>query len=283
MQISNPWTGVDHYENFPVASRLVPASLRPAVIALYRFARHADDLADEGELSPEERLSALQELREALKNGPTSSEGTPPVIRALWPHIEAHRLPIDPLVDLLSAFEQDARGFDFQTRGQLLDYCRRSANPVGRLLLHLFGVKADQQMLARSDAICSALQVINFIQDLGVDLARNRRYLPLERLVTEGLDVAALAAALQVQQATPALRQVIAAEAQWARSMMREGAPLAGQVPWRFGLELRAIIAGGMRLLELIESGGYDPIRARPKLSARDAPALIRLFLGAGR
>jgi squalene synthase HpnC len=283
MQKPNPWTGVDHYENFPVASRLVPAAVRPAVVALYHFARFADDLADEGELSEEARLVGLSALRQGLEQGPGAAEHAPPVVQALWPHIDRHDLSVQLLLDLLSAFEQDVRGADYPTRDQVLDYCRRSANPVGRLLLQLFRVELSPDTLARSDSICTALQLINFIQDLGIDLARGRCYLPGEQLAAEGLDGDGLHAALATGLSSPALRRVIAGETQWADSLLRHGAPLVRAVPWRLGLELRAIIAGGSRIVEQIELGGFDPIGRRPRLSARDAPALVRLFLGAGR
>jgi squalene synthase HpnC len=283
MRTSTVWTGVDHYENFPVASRLVPASLRPAVVALYHFARCADDIADEGELAQDDRLRRLAALRVALEDGSPGDADAPAVVLALRPHIERHGLPPGPLLDLLSAFEQDVRGFEYRTRADLLDYCRRSANPVGRLLLHLFGVEPSVQVLDRSDSICTALQLINFLQDLRLDLGRGRFYLPEDRLATRGIDRQGLRAALVAGRATPALRDVIAAEANWAKSLILSGAPLARQVPWRLGLELRAIIAGGLRILEQLEQEGHDPILARPRLSARDAPALVRLFLGACR
>jgi len=283
MQKLNPWNGVDHYENFPVASRLVPSAVRPAVVALYHFARFADDLADEGELSAETRLAGLSLLRESLEGGPEAAQHAPPVVQSLWTHIDRHGLSIELLLDLLSAFEQDVRGVVYHTRDQVLDYCRRSANPVGRLLLQLFRVEPDPETLAHSDSICTALQLINFIQDLGIDLSRGRCYLPREQLATEGLDRDALRAALAAGVSSPELRRVIAGETQWARSLLRHGTPLVRAVPWRLGLELRAIIAGGSRIIEQIEIGGFDPIGCRPRLAARDAPALVRLFLGVGR
>lgn len=191
--------GVDHYENFPVASWLCPARLRPTIAALYHYARTADDIADEGDASADRRLAELADYRAELER---ALAGQPPVdprwsgqFAALARAIEAHRLPAQPLHDLLDAFEQDVRYTAANSRyadtAALLDYCSRSADPVGRLLLHLYGVQ-DAQSLRQSDAICSALQLINFWQDLGQDLRRGRHYLPLDRLARHGVDEAAL-------------------------------------------------------------------------------------------
>ena len=211
---------VRHYENFPVASWLCPPRLRPAVAAIYHFARTADDLADEGDAPPGARLADLAAYRadlEACAEGQPASARWERVFGALAVAMASHRLPLQPLRDLLSAFEQDVAATRdarvYADRAELVDYCARSANPVGRLMLHLYGID-DPQALARSDDVCTALQLINFWQDLGVDLARGRHYLPAADLRAHGMDPA--------QPATwathPAAGELLAAEVDWARA-----------------------------------------------------------------
>ena len=263
---------VDHYENFPVASWLCPPRLRPAVAALYWFARTADDLADEGTAAPARRLEDLAAYRADLL---AAAAGRP--VSARWPGVfgplagvlAEWRLPLPALQDLLSAFEQDVAktrdGAGYADRAELLDYCRRSANPVGRLMLHLYGVD-DAASLARSDAICTALQLINFWQDLGQDLPRGRRYLPEADCRAHGVDPDAPAWA-------PAARRtaLVRDECAWARGLMLEGAPLVHRVPGRAGWELRGVVQGGLRILDRIAAHGFDSFRHRPKLRPLDA------------
>jgi squalene synthase HpnC len=226
---------IDHYENFPVASWLCPAGLRPAVAALYHFARTADDLADEGHEPAHHRLDALGEYRADLQS--TIKQSHVESIR--WPHvfgplrlaIQQHQLPIQPLFDLIDAFEQDvvytSVGHGYRNRAELLDYCRRSANPVGRMMLHLYDVN-DAISLAQSDAICTALQLINFWQDRAEDLRRGRDYLP------EG--------------------HTLSDELRFARELMMQGAPLVHRVKGRAGWELRAVVQGGLRILDKLDA-----------------------------
>jgi hydroxysqualene synthase len=199
---------VDHYENFPVASWLCPPALRPAVTALYGFARTADDLADEGDAAPAVRLAQLQSYRQALAvaaaNQPDPEARWPQVFGPLRSTLLSHRLDIRLLEDLLSAFEQDVHNPRYEDKAQLLDYCRHSANPVGRLLLQLYGV-AEPVALKESDAICSALQLINFWQDIGRDLARGRCYVPRADARRHGLDLTDLQAGVD----TPAIRALL--------------------------------------------------------------------------
>ena len=273
--------GVDHYENFPVASWLCPARLRPTVTALYHYARTADDIADEGDASPDQRLAELAayraELERALAGQPPADPRWSGQFAALARAIEAHRLPAKPLHDLLDAFEQDVRYTAANTRyadtAALLDYCRRSADPVGRLLLHLYGVH-DEPSLRQSDAICSALQLINFWQDLGLDLRRGRHYLPLDRLARHGVDEAALLAADEPQQ-DAAARALLDELTQQARALMQAGAPLATRLPGRLGWELRLVVQGGLRVLDKIERLQHRTWRARPKLGTADLPVLL--------
>lgn len=271
-------TGIDHYENFPVASVLVPARLRPAVVALYRFARHADDVADEGDARPEERLRELDLLAAALASPPTA---THPVVDALLPHLRDHGLDADPCLALLSAFRQDVTVTRYADDAALLDYCRRSADPVGRLVLGLFGSRSPRTE-PLSDAVCTALQLINFLQDIGSDWARGRVYLPLQALSEAGASESDIASSVRAGRASPALRRCIAARASHAEALLESGAPLVTMVPLRLALELRATIAGGRRILERLRRDGHDPIAHRPKIGWRDAPALLRLMFRPG-
>ncbi len=247
-------SSIDHYENFPVASWLCPAHLRPAVAALYHFARTADDLADEGDEPAHHRLDALGEYRADLQN--TLTQGNFESVR--WPHVfgplrltvQQYQLPTQPLSDLLDAFEQDvvytSVGQGYRNRGELLDYCRRSANPVGRLMLHLYGVN-DAVSLTQSDAICTALQLINFWQDRAQDLRRGRDYLPEGHTLPE--------------------------ELRFARQLMGQGAPLVHRIQGRAGWELRAVVQGGLRILDKLdartEPNDHRQL-ARPSLHKQD-------------
>jgi hydroxysqualene synthase len=271
--VDNRRVSVDHYENFPVASLLCPPALRPAVAAIYWFARTADDIADEGDASPAQRLTDLAAYRVELQ---AAAEGRPPagrwpgVFAALGPVIVAHRLPVALLGDLLSAFEQDTRQHRYADRAELLDYCSRSANPVGRLLLHLYGV-TDTAALRRSDAICTALQLANFWQDLGTDTRRGRLYLPLADCARHG--VAPEAVLDRVDSA--ALRRLMADMVGWTQGLMLDGAPLVHQVAGRAGWELRLVVQGGLRILDKIKAQQHDTLNVRPRLRAWDAPLLL--------
>jgi hydroxysqualene synthase len=264
---------VDHYENFPVASVLCPPALRPAVRAIYHFARTADDLADEGVAAPEQRLADLAlyraDLGAAIAKLPDGGRW-PRVFGPLAHAIAAHQLPPRPLHDLLDAFEQDVRNPRYPDRASLLDYCSRSANPVGRLLLHLYGI-ADADSLARSDAICSALQLINFWQDLSRDLPNDRLYVPLADATRHGLD----AETLRTPVESPAARALVRELCTWAATLMNEGAPLALRLPGRVGWELRLVVQGGLRILEKIKRMDYATFDARPRLTAADTPRLL--------
>ncbi len=265
--------GVSHYENFPVASWLCPALLRPAVVALYGFARTADDLADEGDATPAQRLADLQAFESdlmACAQGRATSGRWPQVFDPLAPVLRQFALPLQLLRDLLSAFTQDVTHTRYASREELLDYCRRSANPVGRLLLHLYGVQ-DEPSLARSDSICSALQLINFWQDLNVDLPRGRVYLPAEMCARHGVGQAELLAL----KPSPATRALVAEAVAWARELMQRGAPLVHAVPGRAGWELRLVVQGGLRIADRIEALDFDTLRQRPSLRARDGALML--------
>ena len=268
---------VDHYENFPVASWLCPPRLRPPIAAIYWFARTADDIADEGDAPAQQRLDDLAAYRAdlaAVAAGRSHSGRWPQVFDALARQMRAFALPEPLLADLLDAFMQDVvktrDGAGYETRDELLDYCRRSANPIGRLLLHLYGI-CDARSLAESDAICSALQLINFWQDPTRDLPRGRYYFPAEDLRAQGMDPHAP----QAWAAHPNATKLIAASAVWARSLMVFGSQLPLRVPGRAGWELRLVVQGGLRILDKIEALGFDTFHARPRLTAGDAPLLL--------
>lgn len=264
---------VDHYENFPVASWLCPPQLRPPIAAIYGFARTADDLADEGDAPAAQRLDDLAAFRADLV-----SLGAGRPVSPRWRHVfeplgralRDHRLPISLLNDLLDAFTQDVVKQRYADRTEVLDYCRRSANPVGRLLLHLYGID-DEPSLRRSDAICTALQLINFWQDLGVDASRGRLYVP----ATDGARHGVTEGELLTLQDGPAVRALVRDECEWARALMQEGAPLVHRVPGRAGWELRLVVQGGLRILDKIAALDFATLRHRPTLRALDAPRML--------
>jgi squalene synthase HpnC len=264
--------GVDHYENFPVASWLCPAELRPPIAAIYRFARTADDIADEGDAAPAARVAELAAYRAdlfAVAAGVAPSSRWPQVFAALGDAIARHRLPVALLADLLDAFAADAVQTRYVERAGVLDYCRRSANPIGRLLLHLYGID-DAAALARSDAICSALQLANFWQDLGVDAARGRVYVPAADLRRHGVAIAELLAGADSDRVRTLVGELVA----WTRELMLAGAPLVHVVPGRAGWELRLVVQGGLRILEKIDRLGGATLHARPTIGPGDAPVL---------
>ena len=265
--------GVNHYENFPVASFLCPPALRPAITAIYWFARTADDVADEGEATPAQRLADLRDYRAdllACAAGALTSTRWTAVFTPLRNVIQQYALPANLLTDLLSAFEQDVSKTRYASQTELLDYCRRSANPVGRLLLHLYQV-SDAQSLEQSDCICTALQLINFWQDLGVDIPRGRIYLPADEFARHGVDETQLLR-LEVNPFTTAL---VAANVAWAKNLMLRGMPLAKKVPGRAGWELRLVVQGGLRIAEKIAQMGFASLQQRPRINAWDGIVML--------
>lgn len=266
-------TAVDHYENFPVASILLPRPLRAPVAAIYRFARTADDFADEGEAPASERLAQLREYQTELDRIEAGQQTEHPIFIALRPVIERHQLPLSLFRDLLNAFEQDVCKDRYTDFPELMDYCRRSANPVGRLLLHLFN-EASEQNLKDSDAICSSLQLINHWQDVGIDArkgAHGRIYLPQDDM--QGFGVAD--DQIQRRLASADFRALLRFQVERARDLMLSGAPLGWRLPGRVGLEIRAIVAGGLRILDKIEAVDFDVFAHRPTLKASDWPPIF--------
>lgn len=256
---------IDHYENFPVASLLLPAPLRQPVQVIYAFARSADDLADEGDASPETRLASLEAYEAELARIQAREPATMPLFQQLADVIEQHTLPLQPFRDLLSAFKQDVVTKRYADFPALLDYCRRSADPVGILMLHLYG-KADETNLRDAHAICSALQLINFWQDVAIDWQKERIYLPIEDRQRFGVTEQQIADGM-MNAAWHALMQF---EITRTRNMMLGGAALALRLPGRIGWELRLVVQGGLRILEKIEAVQHDVFRQRPTLNKAD-------------
>lgn len=257
--------GVGHYENFPVASLLVPARLREPIRVIYRFARSADDFADEGEDPPEVRLRRLAEYRRQL------AAPAEPLLREVAKIIREHELPVELFADLLDAFAQDVTRKRYASFAEVMEYCRRSANPVGRLLLHLFK-RTSERDLQDSDAICSALQLINFWQDIELDYAKDRRvYLPQDEMARFGVTERHLAEKI----CDRAWEHLLQFQTQRTRALMLSGAGLGQRLPGRIGLEIRATIQGGLRILEKMERAGYDVFRRRPRLRPFDWPLLF--------
>jgi squalene synthase HpnC len=290
---ASPAQGVEHYENFPVASWLCPARLRPAIIAVYGFARTADDIADEGHADPEQRLADLAQYRAdlvACADGHTLSERWPKVFSALAPHLitqmGSHVLrtdfPVSLLNDLLLAFEQDVRASAtshwYNDHSELFDYCALSANPIGRILLHLYGV-SEAQAQDESDAICTALQLINFWQDLSKDIPLQRYYLPRDLMATAQVSRQQVIAC----QDKSNTMDLIAACADIARDSMKNGYALPARIQrqqggfngWRAALELRCVIQGGLRILDKIGDLKYRTLDERPKLGKWDGVVIL--------
>ena len=262
---------VDHYENFPVASILLPRRIRRAVEVIYFFARQADDFADEGDLPNSERLALLDEFRVELKRIEQGEPTQSPLFEALGDVVKKYQLPIQLLHDLLDAFSQDVVKKRYDNFNELQDYCSRSANPVGRLLLHLYGA-ATTQNLIYSDQICTSLQLINFWQDVQKDYAMARIYLPQDDMARFGVSEAQIAEG-RVDQAWQELMKF---QLDRARTMMQAGAPLGTILDGRIGLEMRLIIAGGNRILNKLEHVHYDMFKHRPVLHPHDW--LIMIF-----
>jgi len=267
---------VEHYENFPVASWVMPARFRPSVVAVYHFARSADDFADEGNLTATERLGHLAAYRaglQAISRGETPEH---PVLGPLAAVIRRHAIPLDLFTDLLSAFEQDVTVTRYATYADLADYCRRSANPIGRILLHIFDA-ASPRNLAYSDGICSALQLINFWQDIAVDWAKGRVYLPQEDLARFSVSDAQIAQGAVGGNWSALLDFQI----DRARRLLQAGAPLGRALGGRLGIEIRLIVLGGEAVLRKLHAARGDVFRHRPTVGWRDLlAALPRALFG---
>jgi hydroxysqualene synthase len=256
-----------HYENFPVASRLLPAPMRPHIAAIYAFARTADDFADEPGIAPAERLRLLDDWHQRLLAPP----GSDPVFVALANTIREHRLPVSLFEDLLSAFRQDVTTTRYETWGDVLDYCRRSANPVGRLVLRVAGYD-DPRLDGWSDSVCTALQLTNFWQDLERDWATGRMYVPAE----DRRNASALEDDLAARRMTSEWRQVMSLMAQRTRELFAGGRAVCDGVRGRLRWELRLTWLGGSRILDKLERAQFDVFHHRPTIGKRDLPGLLR-------
>ncbi len=259
-----------HYENFPVASIIMPRRLRAPVRAIYAFARAADDFADEGDAPAEERLARLAEYHAHLNALERGEPVDHPIFQALAPHIRAYALPYGLFHDLLSAFEQDVVKTRYAHFGEVMDYCKRSANPIGRLLLHLYGDR-DEKHQAWSDGICSALQLINFLQDVAQDWAKGRVYLPQDEMAKYGITERQIAEG----RSDGLWRIFMKTQIERARRMLQAGAPLGRALKGRIGFEMRLIILGGSRILEKLHDAQGDVFQQRPVLTWRDWPGLL--------
>lgn len=260
-----------HYENFPVASGLLPRATRPHIAAVYAFARIADDFADEGTRTASARLALLDDWRDRLRaavGGETVADRSDAAAIFIALGDTLRRFELDPQLfeDLLSAFRQDVHTSRYQTWEELLDYCRRSANPVGRLVLRIAGYREDR--LDRwSDAICTGLQLVNFWQDLERDVQKGRLYVPIEIVQHAGADPADL----QRRQFTQSWERALTDAADRTRGFFREGRPLPDAVRGRLGLELRATWLGGLRVLDRLTALRFNVFKSRPALGWADA------------
>ncbi len=257
--------GINHYENFPVASILLPKRLRRPVVSIYRFARSADDFADEGDDPPAQRLIKLQRYQQELDLIEGNRAPRTPLFVDLKEVIGQYRLPVDLFRDLLSAFSQDVVKSRYADVSEVLDYCRRSANPVGRLMLHLYGATSETNF-AYSDNICTSLQLINFLQDVESDYRRNRIYFPLDEMEEFGISERQIAAADTSGNWGAFMRF----EIDRAAKLLRSGAPLGTVLPGRIGLELRTIVCGGARIVDKLRAIDGDVFRHRPVLRPLD-------------
>lgn len=261
---------VEHYENFPVASLLMPAHLRPAVQIIYAFARTADDFADEGNATSAQRIMSLEQYECELDLIENEQASTHQLFQQLAIVIQKHQLPLQPFRDLLSAFKQDVVTKRYPNFATLLDYCKRSANPVGYLMLHLYQA-ATPENVVHSDKICSALQLINFWQDIDIDWQKQRIYIPAEDLTRFNLNEYAIAQ----KQNDQSWQSMMQFELTRTRTMLLEGAPLCKKLSGRIGFELRLVVQGGLRIIERLEQVNGDVFRRRPTIGARDWPIMI--------
>lgn len=258
-----------HYENFPVGSIFLPRRLRAPIRAIYAFARSADDFADEGDDPAELRLAKLAEYHAQLdaleRSGSDENAVEHPIFKALAPHIRRFDLPYSLFHDLLSAFEQDCTKTRYAHFGEVMDYCKRSANPIGRLLLRLYGDN-DAKHQAWSDGICSALQLINFLQDVAIDWRKDRIYLPQDEMAKFGISERQIAEG----RCDALWQQFMKGQIERARRMLQAGAPLGLALRGRIGFEMRLIILGGERILSQLHASRGDMFQHRPKLRGSD-------------
>ena len=261
---------VGHYENFPVASLLLPRALREPVSVIYRFARAADDFADEGNDPPALRLEKLQGYRVELQGMQANRPAASPLFRDLARVVRDHALPLQLFHDLLDAFSQDVVKHRYADFAEVLDYSRRSADPVGRLLLHLFH-KSTPETCALSDSICSALQIVNFWQDIEIDFAKDRIYLPQDEMRRFGVTEEHL----REKRCARPFQDLMRFQVERAGRMILDGKPLLEKLEGRLRLEIAMTVQGGLRILEKLEQARYDMFRHRPAQRWFDWPLLF--------
>lgn len=261
---------VAHYENFPVASLLLPRALRRPVELIYGFARQADDFADEGDAGDAERLAKLENMRAQLRAIKQASLALDPSFAELSATIMAHALPVELFCDLLDAFSQDVVKKRYANFEEVMDYCRRSANPIGRLLLHLYRAATPGNLVC-ADAICSGLQLVNFWQDVAIDYGKGRVYLPQAEMVSFQVTETQIARG----DCGGNWRALMEFQIERTRALLQSGAPLARALSGRVGLEIEMMVQGGLRILEKIRAARCDVFRKRPKLRAHDWPLML--------
>jgi squalene synthase HpnC len=255
----------NHYENFPVASWILPRKMRLPTAAIYAFARRADDLADEGELTDTQRLDQLNQLAEQIKQLYEGKASDDPVFIALTDAVERFSLPKNLFLDLIEAFKQDVTQKRYADFGELMQYCRRSANPVGRLMLHLYG-ETERKSLAQSDAVCSALQLINFYQDMAQDyIELGRIYIPQDEIRASFVNESYF----KNQRTDGPMILLMRKQYERAHKLLQGGAPLGKTLKGRFGFEIRLIIAAGSRILLKLDKQ-TDDLFSRPRLEFAD-------------
>ena len=256
---------IEHYENFPVASILMPRKLRYPVSVIYTFARQADDFADEGDATEDVRLAQLDGFRQELNRIQAGTTPSTQLFVDLASIIAQHGLPLQPFFDLLDAFSQDVTKKRYANFGEVMSYCRRSANPVGQLLLYLYG-EATPRNLSYSDAICSSLQLINFWQDIAIDFQKDRIYLPQDEMARYKITEDQIA-----QGNTGGLWQdFILFQIKRSQKLLQAGAPLGKILHGRIGLEMRMIIMGGDTILRKLHKSRGDVFQNRPVLKPAD-------------
>lgn len=259
-----------HYENFPVASFLLPKHLRAPISLIYAFARQADDFADEGELTSEQRLALLNGFKQELDLIQAYINPNTAFFLTLQAMMREKKLPLAPFYDLLDAFSQDVVKSRYANFGEVMDYCRRSANPVGRLLLHLYG-QVTPRNIGYADAICSALQIINFLQDVAIDYKKDRIYFPQDEMQRFKITEAQIANGDTSGEWT----NFMLFQINRARQLLQSGAPLGLVLPGRIGVEMRMIIAGGERILKKLHASRGNMFQQRPVLEKKDWAIII--------
>lgn len=258
-----------HYENFPVASLLIPKNYRKEIAVIYWFARSADDIADEGNIDPENRLAMLEEFESDFEKALNFS-GENSNLKFLAETIIKHNLDPKNFTDLISAFKQDVTKKSYSTFSEILDYCSRSANPVGRILLALFKI-TDEQAKIYSDKVCTALQLTNFYQDTNIDFEKGRNYYPQDEIsmfkITQNM--------FELKENNPNIKALVKHNVERTQLLFDEGKKLLNYLNGRFKIEIKWTIAGGEKILEKIRKNDYDVFSARPKLSKLDFVFLL--------